>query len=726
MAPLDPDRLYRRLPAVHRLRDTEHGRSLQALLRAAAEQAEVVEQSLDRLWDDLFVETCDPWVVAYLGDLLAVEPLAGGGAPARVDVAKTISYRRRKGTLPMLEELSRDVTGWGGHAAEMLEALGWTQHLAHLRPQAAWFDLRDPVRADAVDGPFDAASRSVDVRPPSDGLHAIGTVAFHLYRLRSYPVQGVVLPAGGGSVHVRPRPTALGGNRFHVGSLGSPTRLFTRWRPEGDVAGLATEAHVPGPIRPAAFHRDLAALAADPGHDLAFYGPAALAGLGDDCFPGPATPASGGSLAVFVDDVAVPADRVLCKDLSTWQQPPSGSDLLAVDVTRGRVAFAADAVLGEVTVEYHYGFPGDVGAGPYDRRRVGPPTALHRGFGPDTVGDPLALAGSRIGVSAVGDHVLVGDALAEWQGAPGDLPPVVIEVQDDRTYAEDLVIDVTRARRVVLQAANGSRPTLVGDITIAGDNPAAVVTLDGLLVAGRVEVTGRPGRLHLAHCTLVPGGGLDEDGEPLDATAAGLVVGASAEGLAVLVEACVCGPVRAPEGLGSLTVVRSVLDGIDGVALAAADGGFGPPTVLDQVTVLGAVRVRRLDLASEVVATGRVEAQRTQDGCVRFSYVPPGSRTPRRFRCQPDLALAAAGPDPVGRARVLARLRPAFTSTRYGDPAYTQLARACPQEVSTGGEDGTEMGAWAWLRAPHREADLRSRLEQYLPMGLTPALVTVT
>jgi len=31
--------------------------------------------------------------------------------------------------------------------------------------------------------------------------------------------------------------------------------------------------------------------------------------------------------------------------------------------------------------------------------------------------------------------------------------------------------------------------------------------------------------------------------------------------------------------------------------------------------------------------------EQRQSGCMRFSYVPDGSGTPRRYRCQPDLAL---------------------------------------------------------------------------------------
>ena len=44
---------------------------------------------------------------------------------------------------------------------------------------------------------------------------------------------------------------------------------------------------------------------------------------------------------------------------------------------------------------------------------------------------------------------------------------------------------------------------------------------------------------------------------------------------------------------------------------------------------------------------------------MRFCYVPPGSVTPRRFRCVPD----------DGHPDVL----PHFTSLRYGDPGYGQL-----------------------------------------------------
>lgn len=720
------DRLYERLPAIVRKRDDEQGQPLRVLLRAAAEQGEVLRQSLDRYHDDLFIETCDDWVVPYLGDLLDVTPLLGGAAQARVDVARTISYRRRKGTLPMLEELARDVTGWAAHAVEMFELLGWHQHLDHLRPQAGWFDVRSPERTDRVDGPFDVASRTFDAAPPNDGLHAIDTIAFFLWRLRAHPVQGVVLRTSGGApVHARPpaTPAAGGPNRFHVSTLGAPVRLFSRWVPEGDPAGLTQERHVPAPLRPLAFSADLRQLAEEPDASLAFYGPAQLAGVGDDCFPGVVTPMSGGSLAVFVDGVVVPADRILCKDLSTWQVPPAGSDRVAVDVVRGRVAFAPDADLGEVTVEHHVGFPGEVGAGPYDRRRHGTPDHL-RGFGPDTVDDPLALSSSLLTVSPVGDHPTIVDALAEWALAPGPtLPALVVEIGDDGVYSGHLVVDVGRVDRLVVQAANGRRPTVLGDVRLTGDNPDASVALDGLLVAGRVVVEGRLSRLRLSHCTLVPGGALDEAGEPVDRTAVSLTAGA-AIGTEVLVDACITGALVVATDAQHLHVHRSIVDGLDVAAIDGPADDPGPPTTLDQVTVLGPVAARVLELVSESIVTGPLTALRRQEGCVRYSWVAPGSVTPRRHRCQPDLALA--GLDGAAAQQVTDRLVPVFTSSRFGDPAYTQLAGSCPDEIARGAEDGTEMGVWRYLLTPHRESDLRRRLREYLPFGLDPALVAVT
>jgi hypothetical protein len=157
---------------------------------------------------------------------------------------------------------------------------------------------------------------------------------------------------------------------------------------------------------------------------------------------------------------------------------------------------------------------------------------------------------------------------------------------------------------------------------------------------------------------------------------------------------------------------------------------------LERVTVLGPVHVRQLDLASEAIFTDEVMVVRRQQGCVRFSFVPDGSHTPRRFQCQPDLALAKRAGE-LGlasvtdlpaqeRAVVLSHLRPRFTSEHYGEPGYCQLSHLCAPELRNGAEDGSEMGAFEYLKNPHREANLRTALDEYLPFGLQAGQINVT
>jgi hypothetical protein len=189
-----------------------------------------------------------------------------------------------------------------------------------------------------------------------------------------------------------------------------------------------------------------------------------------------------------------------------------------------------------------------------------------------------------------------------------------------------------------------------------------------------------------------------------------------------------------------LALLDSIVDGLGGAAIAATgtDDQPGPPGTLERVTIFGRSFFRKLPLASEVIFTAPVIADRRQDGCVRFSFVPDGSLTPRRHRCQPDLAIATRieraekdGPlTPAQKAAIIAEVRarvvPSFTSIHYGDPGYAQLHLVCPPEIRTGAEDGSEMGVFCHLKQPQRETNLRIRLEEYLPFGLDPGIIYVT
>ena len=153
---LTPERLYRLLPAIYRLRDAAAREPLRALVAAFAGEIAALEEDVAQLYDDQFIETCAPWVAPYIGDLVGYRPLHGvvpRVASPRAEVANTIAYRRRKGTALMLEQLAADVTGWPAHAVEFFERLATTQYMKHIRLHAlATAELRDLTAAFAEGG----------------------------------------------------------------------------------------------------------------------------------------------------------------------------------------------------------------------------------------------------------------------------------------------------------------------------------------------------------------------------------------------------------------------------------------------------------------------------------------------------------------------------------------------------------------------------------------------
>src|SRR5271167_4785730 len=66
---------------------------LESLLMVIGEHIEAVSYDLERLYDDQFIETCAPWVIPYIGDLIGYQSVRGI-APAidnpRAEVAQTI------------------------------------------------------------------------------------------------------------------------------------------------------------------------------------------------------------------------------------------------------------------------------------------------------------------------------------------------------------------------------------------------------------------------------------------------------------------------------------------------------------------------------------------------------------------------------------------------------------------------------------------------------------
>jgi hypothetical protein len=126
------DKLWNMIPAIYRTLDTDSFNDngpLREMVNRIGASAAVLRRSIDRLWEDQSIETCDDWVIAYIGDLLAtnlVNSLDARGQ--RLDVANTVYYRQRKGTVAILEEIAADITGWNARVVEFFRRMGRTRH----------------------------------------------------------------------------------------------------------------------------------------------------------------------------------------------------------------------------------------------------------------------------------------------------------------------------------------------------------------------------------------------------------------------------------------------------------------------------------------------------------------------------------------------------------------------------------------------------------------------
>src|SRR5258708_7562181 len=92
------DRLYQLIPAIYRIRDSDLGEPLRALLQVIATQVNLVEDNIQQLYENWFIETCEDWVVPYIGDLVDYQIVHEAGEPGDVTTAE--SRARNKILIP--------------------------------------------------------------------------------------------------------------------------------------------------------------------------------------------------------------------------------------------------------------------------------------------------------------------------------------------------------------------------------------------------------------------------------------------------------------------------------------------------------------------------------------------------------------------------------------------------------------------------------------------------
>lgn len=704
------ERLYPLLPAIYRTRDAAQGEPLRAFLAVAEAEARRVEADIDGLYENWFIETCEDWVVPYIADLLGVRRLPAIGGPGfnqRTHVARTLSYRRRKGTQALLADLARDVTGWPVHVIEMFRLTGAAQHLAFQRPQNRLLDVRDLSALARLKTPFDPVPRTPDVRRISEGTvvrHNLPDIAVFAWRLQSYRIddqRALVLDPSSGD----PTPVKF---RF-APVIFDDLLLFNPPAADGGLSG--EEQDLPLPLRSAALDEALEGLR----RALANVTPANRKDLAEKLLaaPLPFFDPKQPAFEISVDGQRIPPEEILIADLQAAGAPPPKTKdyrdktgaiqslpiTVAVDPSLGQMTFTdpARVTSGKVRVSYSYGKSGEIGAGPYDF--VGRPA-------PDRT---ISEADSP-------------QARAETIAAVVNDPKVrLIEVSDNGLYTADKDFTVPD-KELEIRAANRRRPTVdLEAIPFVSDAPRKVtigeapLTLDGLHIVRwplqLIVPEGKKARVTLRRVTLRP------FEVPLTVSGGG--------SLDLTIERSIVSDITAAQGTAlSLTIRDSIVGAIFGTL---ANGSITAGSlIVERSTVVGQVTVDTLELASDTIFLRTVTTKFAQRGCVRFCHVPAGSLTPARFRCQPDLATSAAELTDVQKQRIRERVSPVFTSLDAKAPAFGQLRLDCDEQIRRGASDGGEMGALNLLHITQREDNLRASLDEYVRFGYEAGIFFVT
>jgi hypothetical protein len=110
------------------------------------------------------------------------------------------------------------------------------------------------------------------------------------------------------------------------------------------------------------------------------------------------------------------------------------------------------------------------------------------------------------------------------------------------------------------------------------------------------------------------------------------------------------------------------------------------------------------------IVTQRFAVLDNQRGCIKWSAFSGGANRlpPNHFCVQ------------ANDARIV------FTSERFNDPGYAQLARETDRRVRELGPDDDAMGAFGFLLEAHKWTNLHVRLREFMPVGVRPLVVPVT
>lgn len=760
--------LYDRLPEIYRIRDHEKEpreqlKSYLALVEGAFSE---IHKNIEALYHDLFIETCDPWVIPYIGDLLGVSHLKGDERTLRADVADAIALRRRKGTLAGIERLVYNLSGWGVHCVELRKNLVWNQHLNHQRPddggdppyrfgpgaktnffspiRGGTVTLRDPAMLSLLNTPFDPFGHITDVKPPARGnvRYNLPNLAIFLWRLKDYRITT--------AQPLFVKKTTVGGVRnlrFHFHPLGEFIRLFNTYQfePDREPPVVTRLDETPNPIPMARLTMGSNAGRPEKYVAVETYDPLDLEASPLDIadtgiqFHLPEPRFSGEAWPHETDDTWTIRGANLC----AWESgvhPPVKDREIIIDPVYGRFIIGVNklneenALKKHLLVTYTYGSPGPVGAHPINLTDT-----------PKTINDlPVVEKEVNWHKDTTPSKSALQDA---YDSIAAEGAPVVIEIQDSMVHELDPGVQgLQLTHPLIIRAADNERPVIklaqplrFRPQTIT-EGEKLFVRLEGLHITGNNASTPLIARaalnkLEINHCTLDPGGRKEWDtaGGPWKRTSikpammleknhgytSQTDIDAFDQIPQVVINRTITGPLFIDTDY-TLEIDDSIIDGGAGVTddpqYAISGTGpnpedtWGPPTGFSGITVLGAVRIEEARGEGSIFIH-TLEVKNHQTGCIKFSYFQGiDDRLPQNHAC-------IKGSDGY-------RLQ--FVSETFGEPAYGQLHGSTDFKIRERGPNDDAMGAFGFLMEAHKWRNLSTRFREFMPVGVRPLLIPVT
>jgi hypothetical protein len=666
---------------------------LRGLVEILARQAANGRRTSDRLWEDQFIQTCDDWAVPYIGRLVGTRLIGSlNRRGRRADVARTIFYRRRKGTPLVMEVLIQDITGWEGAVVESFKRLARARH--RLDPEPVRFfgpitgtppggtaNLREGRIDGILDGPFDDLAHTPDFRRAEgyQGRYNIPKLNFFLYRLFAYEV-------------VKATPWDFGDERFTFDPSGRDIPIFRPSQRLGNAAWTPVqEWQLPAPI-PCRLLDDLA------GRLI----PNAVAI----------------SLAPEEDADPLPPESIQAGNLEDWSLPAGPGIEAFIDPVRGRFVLTT-APVGDVEVyvpRYHYGFSGDIGAGTYERSQSVARSGVTNFDGAQDQPGPV----TGFSLPATGAHQFTNSKTYQPNAPAGNtvsgVEQLVLQAADrERPYIT--LVPGADGIEWIFEAAPKATDADVRTLTLEGLWLGVLPTglppdLDGICtpVETLLVLDGEFDTVRISHCTLDPGGERARVDPGVCEVIPSVTIEIRGQVRELIIESSIVGAIREstsdadPCSAGTIiirdSIVQSLVPGVAAIETRVAE------LSLERVTAFGDVSVNRLD-ATEALIQGTVRVLDNQHGCFRFSAAndTPAARMPRHYESH---LFAPQIPNHF------------FVSRRFGDPGFAQLSATAPTTVSRGAENRGEMGVFNSLLNPIKLDDLETKVLEYMPFGLIP------